>query len=154
MTDLELREKIINVLSGFKITAYDDKNEYLFEKNIPKELLENIADVLIAEGIGQFHNFIPIRGELLTSQKSISIYFESKEDEKLFKKYLENAPTLDLVNYFKKRAESYKKALKGLARQYVLLRGYKTNQVNFDVDGETIQIFLNEEDEKQQEDKK
>ena len=52
MTEQEINKKrIVAILSGFKVTGYDEKNNELFKKDIPKELIENIADVLIAEGL-------------------------------------------------------------------------------------------------------
>lgn len=102
------------------------------------------------QGFDNIVDFLQMKLQELPLQPHGIIYREAAE-------YLADALSaagIGDVSEWNHRAESYKKALKGLARQYCLLRGYKTKQVNFDVDGETIQIFLNEEDEKQQEDKK
>ena len=50
MTEQELREKIVEVLSAFKITGFDKNNECIFEKSIPTSILEEVADLLIAAG--------------------------------------------------------------------------------------------------------
>ena len=101
MTEQELRDKIVEILRYNR----DDFIEENYRRDIERIDFYALADALIAEGIGAFHNFLPVRKFLYTSKKCLSIYFESKEDAKLLEEYLENAPTLDLVNYFKHRAE-------------------------------------------------
>lgn len=131
MTEHELREKIKNILSdNMRWQPY-----YSIMRGIVYEQdLDNLADALIEKGM----IFVDERTIILSNRMS-------------GKTLIHKAQYYDQM---KQKVKSYKKALKSLARQYCLLRGYKTKQVNFDVDGETIQIFLNEEDEKQQEDKK
>lgn len=125
MTEQELREKIIHVLkknfTDLEVTPVYTREDGV-EIELPQELCEIFNDIvtqavipyfaeaLIAAGIGMFHNFLPVRTFFYTSKKCLSIYFESKEDAKLLEEYLENAPTLDLANYFKHRAEVSEKA--------------------------------------------
>ena len=101
MTEQELKEKIVGILRYHR----DDFIEENYRRDIERIDFEAIADALISEGIGAFHNFLPIRTFFYTSKKCLSVYFESKEDAKLLEEYLENALGLDFVNYFKHRAE-------------------------------------------------
>ena len=50
MTEQELRKKIVDVLSAFKITGFDKNNELIFKKSIPTSILEEVAELLIAAG--------------------------------------------------------------------------------------------------------
>lgn len=134
MTEQELREKIAKHVCYACEMGLGDGDCAECSDYRKCGVCLDVADAIIAEGIGD-----------------VSEWKDKATASELVAQAAANT-AIERIEEWKHRVESYKNALKGLARQYCLLRGYKTNQVNFDVDGETIQIILNDELEEERKD--
>ena len=126
MSNEELKKKIVGVLSGYKITTYDENNNPIFNTNIPQELLEDVAETLIVAGIGDVselkkHRVIVEQSPVPTDDNCyilpntspiIKQLYSGKEVEQIAKERDE----------YKHRAEVTERALENLAYKIAVIK--------------------------------